>query len=169
MMSEGSADLSPSVLWAGWYDAARTAVISDMLGALYQSLDDAIAVREPTCWASGKCCDFDAYGHRLYVTGLEIAWVVQQLAAHGHDAKAITVDLRGACALQIDGKCSVHPIRPLGCRIYFCQEGTEAWQQRIYEQFQSLLRTFHQTHGLAYRYMEWRVGLAEGLANRAES
>lgn len=37
--------------------------------------------RGPVCWASGRCsCNFEKFGHRLYVTALETAWCVTQLS-----------------------------------------------------------------------------------------
>jgi hypothetical protein len=49
----------------------------------------------------------------------------------------------------------------MGCRVFFCQEGTQGWQQELYEQFLAELRRMHEDRGLPYRYMEWRAGLRE--------
>ena len=140
---------------------------------LYQRVDTQIAQRGPTCWASGKCCKFDEFGHRLYVTGLEIAWFLQQVDQRP-DGDALPADVKlrlpveaqtpGACPYQRDGLCSTHTVRPLGCRIFFCQKGTEDWQQDLYEQFLTQLRTMHDERGLEYRYMDWIAGLDAGSA-----
>ena len=68
--------------WAAWRAAASNPQISGALGDLYGRLDADVAHRGPTCWVSGRCCRFDEYDHRLYVTGLEVAWVVTRLASH---------------------------------------------------------------------------------------
>ena len=34
--------------------------------------DADIAARKPVCRASGRCCQFEKYGHRLYVTTAEV-------------------------------------------------------------------------------------------------
>jgi len=180
-------------LWPTWRDAATQPVIDAALRDLYQRLDDAIAARGPTCWQSGKCCHFDAYGHLLYVTGLEIAWFLEQGPGgpgaeqgtgvrdqgsgerpRGHNMTSIALPLipgprsldplPPACPYQQDNRCTTHAIRPLGCRVFFCQEGTQDWQQELYEQFLDELRDLHDAHRLEYRYMEWRAGLRDAAA-----
>jgi Fe-S-cluster containining protein len=149
----------PVAMWDAWRAAVRRPAVDDAVRDLYARLDGAVQQRGPTCWISGRCCNFNAYGHRLYVTGLEIAWVLQQVdlpaAATGDDA------LKTACPFQVNNLCSIHAVRPLGCRIYFCQEGTQDWQHEVYERFLTDLRALHDEHALPYRYMEWRAGLAE--------
>ena len=179
---------SDATLWSSWSAAAAEPGIDAALRGLYADLDAAVAARGPTCWTSGKCCRFDQYGHRLYVTGLEIAWFLRGVtgsdSADGADdaddaaaAEASATDVEqqtgfilklpqvaehpGACPYQVGGLCSTHVMRPLGCRIFFCQRGTEAWQQDLYEQYLQQLRNLHSTHDLEYRYMDWMAALAE--------
>lgn len=156
-------------LWPLWFaaiDDGETGVDA-AIARLYEQLDAAIAAKGPTCWQSGKCCHFDAYGHRLYVTGLEIARFVR-LAPERASAKQGALPVLGqgdaACPWQVDNACTAHGVRPMGCRIFFCQRGTEAWQQDLYEQYLRQLRELHAEHGLEYRYMEWLGGLAEAEA-----
>ncbi|MEX0774855.1 MAG: hypothetical protein WD042_03970 [Phycisphaeraceae bacterium] len=259
-------------LWRQWRDAVATPAIDAAIGALYADLDSAVQARGPTCWSSGKCCHFDAYGHRLYVTGLEIAWVLRQVesvaekteaspagalslrlyarspaaclpgmaeagipqgrrpetvsslgrkpqdkpapivlspggtahrtacaappglkssgdapisgltprATHCDEPPALRkaptdsapvagADSPDGCVFQVDRLCGIHAMRPMGCRIFFCQEGTQAWQQELYETFLTRLRGLHDEHGLPYRYMEWRAGLAEACGPLAPS
>ena len=70
----------------------------------------------------------------------------------------------GACPYQVGGLCSTHLIRPLGCRVFFCQAGTEEWQQDLYETFLRRLTRLHEQHDVPYRYMDWIAGLEEGTA-----
>lgn len=163
--------------WRTWCNAAAAPAVDRAIRDIYQRVDDAVAARGPTCWVSGKCCNFDAYGHRMYVTGVEIAWVVAEATKGRHDGvtkgldKVINprdVDLAGPCVFQVDGLCSVHAIRPLGCRVFFCQQGTQQWQQDLYEQIQKELRALHDDHALPYQYMEWRMGLKECLEHAHE-
>jgi Fe-S-cluster containining protein len=180
--------------WPVWRDAAARTEIDRAIRGLYADLDAAVAERGPLCNASGRCCDFDAYGHRLYVTGLEIAWFLCGVRGSGYggqgaldashdEAVADRGEIRlhqlapspvprtpnpepgtpppSACPYQIDGLCSTHTIRPLGCRVYFCEQGTEAWQQDTTERFLEQLKRLHTEHDLPYSYMEWRAGLAE--------
>ncbi|MEM6551560.1 MAG: hypothetical protein AAF750_05485 [Planctomycetota bacterium] len=164
-------DAHDRLMWSALHQAADDPVIDSALRTLYADLDAAIAERGPTCWQSGKCCNFDAYGHRLYVTALEIAWFRRQLppnptpADSTPEATAPSVSLQqfaqqpGACPYQVGGACSTHAIRPLGCRVFFCQKGTEDWQNDLYEQFLQRLRALHDAAGLEYRYMDWIAGL----------
>jgi len=48
---------------------------------VYQLLAEAIAIRKPICTASGRCCRFEEFGHRLYLTTMELAKFVADLAA----------------------------------------------------------------------------------------
>lgn len=158
-------------LWQSWRNAAAEPAIDAALRDLYARIDAAVAERGPTCWTSGKCCKFDDFGHRLYVTGLEIAWFLTQVTSQKSKVEsqvgASTIRLPqlaehpGACPYQIDGLCSTHAMRPLGCRIFFCQQGTEDWQQDLYESFLAELQRLHEAHGLEYRYMDWIAGLDE--------
>ncbi len=158
-------DGSGEQLWHDWAEAADRDEVSASLAGLYQSLDEDVAGRGPTCWLSGKCCHFDSYGHRLYVTGLEIAWVMANLEEKDRqrlkEGEGEAIVARDGCVFQVDGLCGVHEIRPLGCRIYFCDPKAQGWQNDVYEKFQNELRALHNQFGVEYRYMEWRAGLAE--------
>src|SRR5947207_7088495 len=46
---------------------------------LYADLQAEIDARRPLCTASGRCCHFDAFGHRLFVTTMELAAFVHAL------------------------------------------------------------------------------------------
>ena len=45
-----------------------------VLDELYQMLDERIAAASPECANCGNCCDFERFGHRLYVTTLEMLY-----------------------------------------------------------------------------------------------
>ncbi|MHC4996635.1 MAG: hypothetical protein ACYTGQ_16450 [Planctomycetota bacterium] len=148
--------------WEQWKGAAQTAEVDGALRDLYARLDAEITELGPTCWVSGNCCRFVSCGHRLYVTGLEIAWMIGRLeeGAWGEiEAEAIP-DLDG-CPFQVEGKCSTHGIRPLGCRVYYCDPNAQGWQQEVYEKYQDKIRALHSKLRLEYRYREGRVGLSE--------
>ena len=177
--------------------------IDEALREVWSDVAQQITRRAPTCWTSGKCCNFQAYGHRLYVTGLEVAWVLAQLRAAASDdlptsspqasasqqrvvslpmsgarvtrdgtapslppapTNPDTIDLQAPCVFQVAKLCSIHAVRPLGCRVFFCQQGTEQWQNDLYEHAMTRLRSLHETHALPYRYMEWRAALREAIS-----
>ena len=149
-------------LWQQWGHAARQPAIHHALTSLYQQLDEQVAARGPTCWLSGKCCKFQEYQHHLYVTGLEIAWFLQQPQLASAEASHLgrQNDSAGTCPHQVNNLCSAHAIRPLGCRIFFCQQEAQHWQHPLYEQFLEQLRALHDQHHLTYRYLEWLGALA---------
>ena len=175
--------------WSAWRRAVANLVIDRAVRDLYDRLDKQVAARGPVCWVSGRCCQFDTFGHRLYVTGLEVAWVLKRVADQGstvasHDLSVspihnhkvqrrkdtlalvdsnLRLNASGACPFQVNRLCSVHTIRPMGCRIFFCQHGTEQWQHELYERHLGQLRALHDEHSLPYCYMEWRTALREAL------
>ena len=159
--------------------------IDRAIRGMYDDIDATVRAKGPTCWTSGKCCNFNEYGHRMYVTGLEIAWVLEQIdhlqrdQSHDdeqHDRRDVAlsvlapdtdkVDSVGACSYQIDKLCSIHTVRPLGCRVFFCQEGTQHWQQTLYEHVHLEVRALHHAFALPYAYMEWRAGLSAAAGAR---
>ncbi len=174
--------------WPMLAAAVRRHGISVYISNLYEDFDRRIAAGGATCNASGRCCRFDSYGHRLYVTALEVAWFRHRLQQQTTGGKGATRAGGGsdpddspahphplslpvlhqpdprradACPFQKNNTCTVHTIRPMGCRIYFCQEGTDQWQQSLYEAFHTRLRALHERLDLPYLYIEWRQGLAE--------
>ncbi|MGC8540237.1 MAG: hypothetical protein ACP5QA_06355 [Phycisphaerae bacterium] len=150
----------------------------EMLGELYAQLDRDIAIRQPICTTSGRCCKFEIWGHWLYVSTLELAAFayftqMDQLAQPGGpsaDANtAITFPLplyqdnrqfSPGCPWQIDGLCTARTGRPLGCRIYFCDTTAESWQRERYEYYHKQIAALHESFQIPYRYMEWRQALA---------
>ncbi|MEM8784117.1 MAG: hypothetical protein AAGE65_14870 [Planctomycetota bacterium] len=169
--------------WSAWRSAAAQSEIDTAIRELYRSLDADIAARGPTCWQSGNCCNFGVYGHRLYVTALEVAWFLGRAPERqaetgdtsGPQDRSIALPLADSkadevCPFQIDRACSMHAIRPLGCRVFFCQAGTEAWQHAVYEQYLEALRALHDRYGIAYRYADWLALLDEAArADREKS
>ncbi len=140
--------------------------------------DADIAARKPVCISSGRCCHFEAWGHRLYVTAAEMIHFAQVHApttanpkskigaAHG-DRKSVSLpqffaqeQIEG-CPYQIDNLCTAREARPLGCRIYFCDENAKSWQNEVYEKYHTQLAAAHEEFGLPYRYIEWRAALRE--------
>ncbi|MDZ4829703.1 MAG: hypothetical protein SGJ09_05830 [Phycisphaerae bacterium] len=148
-----------------WHRAAAEPAIDSALRGIYEIVADEVRSRQPVCIASGRCCHFEAHGHRLYVTGLEAAWCVRSLRAREglpttHNAIA-QAHARGDCPFLIDGRlCGAHIERPLGCRIYFCDRSAKVWQQELYEKTHRMLVALHEVNAIEYRYGEWRAMLA---------
>jgi Fe-S-cluster containining protein len=126
--------------------------VREAIHRVYDDLQVQIDHRKPVCERSGRCCRFDEFGHRLYVTTLELALFVSELdGAEGQTSSG--------CPFQIDGLCSVHGIRPFGCRVFFCDPTAGEWQNQQYERFHAQLKLLHGELGVPYFYVEWREAL----------
>lgn len=157
--------IDESMLAGQWLAAASRPDVRRALEAVYADAAREIAGRGPACWASGRCCNFEKTGHLLYVTGLEAAYTVA--GARGREpagAVSLPVLSGGLCPFQEQNLCGVHEIKPLGCRVYFCDRSAQQWQNDLSERLLSEVRAIHDRHGVEYRYGEWRAMLA--LFNR---
>lgn len=165
--------------------ATETAKLVEAVAAILAEADADIAARRPVCVASGRCCRFEEYGHRLYVTAAEMVFFseiengkLEMKKGEGmekgelrmeKDGEGRRVSLRqffGAesprgCPFQVEGLCTAREARPLGCRLYFCDENAQSWQNEVYEKYHAKLRAVHERFGLPYRYLEWRAALRE--------
>ncbi len=154
-MSESDAELA-----AAWTEAASIDAIAEAVRAVYDDAAAQVEARGPACWASGRCCHFEAVGHRLYVTGLEAA-----LAQRWATKPASSCDVRAAltldgCPFQTGHLCGQREARPLGCRVYFCDTSAQTWQHDLSEHGLGQLREIHERFNVTYRYGEWRAMLA---------
>ena len=151
-----------SRLFAGEVSAAadRPEVLA-AVGEIYARVQAEIDARQPVCQISGRCCRFESFGHRLFVTTAEMATFRRQLPA----PLAVHTGWDGTgCPFQIAGRCGVHAIRPFGCRIFFCDATSTEWQQAQYEQFHAEIRFLHERLEIPYFYVEWREAIrAVGL------
>ena len=125
------------------------------IGQVYADLQRRIDERKPLCVISGRCCRFEEFGHRLYVTTAELAAFVAELG----DLKGEPRE--GGCAFQKGKICGVHAIRPMGCRIFFCDATATDWQRAIYEEFHHRLKELHRELSIPYTYVEWRLACRE--------
>ncbi len=157
--------------------AARSDVLSAVAG-VYADVQQAIAERKPVCDMSGRCCKFEEYGHRLYVSTLELAGFLSGIKAEsrkmtdGNGIEASTpfstfrlypsaLPATPGCPFQVAKLCTVHTIRPFGCRMFFCDPSATDWQQEMYEKFHARLKAMHDRLEVEYFYVEWRLALRE--------
>ena len=157
--------MQPTSLSSTVSDAAQRPDVRRAVAELHQEVAAEIAKRRPLCVLSGKCCRFEEYGHRLYITTLELAAFT---AAHAERPAPVIPqppwDGTG-CPFQLNKLCGVHDIRPFGCRMFFCDSTATQWQQDQYEKFHAQLKSLHETLLVPYAYVEWRSALTQlGLA-----
>jgi Fe-S-cluster containining protein len=139
-----------------WREAlGRPGVALEMEG-IYGYIDAAVEARRPLCSMSGRCCNFEAYGHRLYLTGLETAYTLARLDGAPTAGAIAAARSRGGCPFQEGKLCSIHAFRPPACRVYFCDPTAGDWMQETSERLLRELRRLHERHGVEYRYGEWR-------------
>ncbi len=154
-------DPSRSALVDQWRIAAADVQIAGELELIYEHIAREVAVFKPRCDATGRCCHFQAWGHRLYVTGLEAAYVIERLDQPLKQSELQSAQQQGGCPFQRALLCSVHAIRPLGCRVYYCDERANNWQEALSETMLRQIKSLHDRHNLPYRYGEWREMLSD--------
>jgi len=155
-------------------DAATRPEVRDAVARVYAAVQEEIDARRPLCVISGRCCRFEEYGHRLYVTTMELAAFTHDLekpplATNQPTEHPATLPVIGAlpraassggCPFQAGKLCGVHPIRPFGCRMFFCDATAAEWQNQTYERFHARLKTLHEELSVPYYYVEWRSALS---------
>lgn len=113
---------------------------------IYDWIDSANQQDNNSCDACGKCCDFESYGHRLFVTTPEVMYLQASLGTEN-----IKPMSGGICPYNQQGKCAIHKLRFAGCRIFFCK-GNKDFQSELTEaalkKFKSLCEKFQ----VPYRY-----------------
>jgi Fe-S-cluster containining protein len=141
---------------------SKSKVIS-RVSVIYNWIDEQILANETiagNCLTCGKCCDFESYDHRLYVTAPEMIYFVNKIG----DAK-IKQMTSGRCCYQVDGKCSVHAHRFAGCRI-FCCKGNAAFQSELTESAIKKFKALCAELNIPYRYVELSAALKDAYTSR---
>ncbi len=115
-------------------------------------MDEEVAGMDRACRACGECCDFEAFGHRLYVTTPELLHFKYFV---GPDIKEM---IGGVCPYRVEGKCSVYPYRFSGCRIFACQGDSEQ-ENLLSEQAIHKFKALCIKHKIPYHYVYLMAGL----------
>jgi Fe-S-cluster containining protein len=125
---------------------------------VYFALQDAIDLRKPVCVTSGRCCRFREYGHNLFVTTMELAAFVRDLEP-SRAGPMRRGPFEHSCPFQQGKLCSVHQIRPFGCRVFFCDATSTDWQHEQYSRIHAEIRRLHEQLVVPYFYVEWLEAL----------
>ena len=137
--------------------------------SVYADADEAVSRRQPVCNLGGRCCRFAEFGHCLFVTTPELIHFVSRYRTRpaapdsplGRAMASLPCTDRGlACPLQVDDLCSVYAIRPLGCRVFFCEPGSDQWGCLLLERLHGRMKKICQTRSVPYAYVEWTGALA---------
>jgi len=120
---------------------------------VYAEVDAAVAAAAPRCDASGRCCRFTEYGHTLFLSQFEADLLLETAP---HYEQPIT---RDGCPFQVDNLCTARNERPLGCRIYFCDEGYTETGNAITEAAIRKLKSIADEHDASWHYAPLHVFL----------
>ncbi len=121
---------------------------------VYTFIDSCVAESDSTCNACGKCCDFDSYDHRLFVTTPELVYFAFHISPD-----SIKPMPGGLCPYNIKGVCSVHPHRFAACRIFSCTGDVDA-QNRFSEAAIAKLKSICEQSNIPYQYMDLKAALS---------
>lgn len=126
-------------------------IIAERVAEVYAWIDNEIKTGIPNdhkCIGCGNCCDFNSFGHRLFITSPEMLYfrikTGRQNILHMPD---------GICPYRIDGKCSVHENRFAGCRIFYCK-ANEDIQSQLSEESIKRFKNICEEFQMPYQYKD---------------
>lgn len=122
---------------------------------VYAAVDAAVAAAGPRCDASGRCCRFTEYGHTLFLSHFEADIL---LASAPPYRQPVT---RDGCPFQVNTLCTARDVRPLGCRIYFCDPAYQEIGNKITEDSLTALKQLADETGAGWHYAPLHVFLNE--------
>ena len=140
-------------------EVARRPEILSVIQKLYTEVDDRIAEKEASCYVCGKCCQFDTFGHHLYVTTLEAAYYI----AMDNTPTPVIDDV---CPHLLDGKCGARDRRPFACRVFYCNPKYQNWLGHLCKDYHAQLRALHDDFHIPYIYADWMIILRALSANQ---
>ena len=155
-----------------WFAAGARPEVATAIESVHLEIAEAIREVGPLCLASGNCCRFEAHGHRLYASGLEVARCVRICEAEGRGITVADVASsleRGNCPWQDGRLCTARSGRPSGCRVYFCDPRANEVVPMLAERAHERIRAIHDEHDVPYVYGEWRMMLQEVLSGRVDA
>jgi Fe-S-cluster containining protein len=132
-------------------ESQRRRRLVEEVTALYDWIDVQLRqdpARAGRCQACGACCDFQTYGHRLFVTPPELIYLATNL-----EARALKPMPSGRCPYQQGKECTVHEHRFAACRI-FCCNGESDFQSGLSEAALRRLKAICEEYGVPYRYQD---------------
>ncbi len=136
----------------------------ESLRAILASAQEEVESLAIPCRACGKCCDFAAMDHRLFVSTAELAL----LAVEPPPSPAEPLH----CPYQQGGLCSARQRRPLGCRVFYCDSASQTRLNELYERYHQWIVALHQEWDIPYLYGEmtsWLVSCqVESRASRTK-
>ena len=131
-------------------------VIIEKVAEVYDWIDRKSRPQNQSCRACGKCCDFQSYDHRLFVTTPELMYLTIMLGTE--NIKTMTTS---SCPYNLAGKCAVYDHRFAACRIFFCK-GNAPLQSDLSEQVSRRLKSLCTELEIPYNYADLGTALKNG-------
>jgi Fe-S-cluster containining protein len=122
------------------------------LRRLYDELEQDLAEVGASCAACGDCCHLAEFGHELWLTNLELMYLVDRSGAR-------PLAEPGVCPYLESGRCAAHRARALSCRVFHC-ELSRGIQERLHEAYLEGLARLAAREGVELAYGELLASLA---------
>ena len=129
----------------------QSALICNEVAQIYDWLDENIKNLDPQCSACGKCCNFESFGHKLFITTPELLYFFKNV-------KPLRKMSTQSCPYLEDGKCTARVSRFAGCRIFFCKADTDT-QNKLSETVVGKFKAICDKFNLPYYYADLRTAL----------
>jgi len=126
--------------------------IAESVAAIYESIDLGATQAGTGCEQCGKCCNFETFGHRIFVTSPEMVYFTHNIKEPLKSAED------GRCPYNIDGQCSVYEHRFATCRVFYCK-GNADLQNKLTESAIRDLKSICEKFGITYRYTDLTTAL----------
>ncbi|MBN2716880.1 MAG: hypothetical protein JXX14_13595 [Deltaproteobacteria bacterium] len=127
--------------------------LKEALASLYDDLATAQRSISVSCHQCGACCNFAEYDHELWVTNLELAYLIE---TEGSRAAAGT----GVCPYLQNNQCIARIGRALGCRIFLCEQHA-IQMETLHEAYFDRLRALAEEYDVDLEYGEFLKSLGE--------
>ena len=127
--------------------------ISAAVQQVYDFIDSQTAPPENSCTACGKCCDFENFDHKLFVTSPELIYFANKNAT-----EKIKPMQNETCPYKENEKCTVYENRFAGCRIFSCKADKD-FQSTLTEKALSKLKSICKDFQIPYRCLDLETAL----------
>lgn len=131
--------------------------LKDSIRELYSLLDQEVAAAGPVCEISGRCCRFQEYGHRLYLSTPEAEILLEEGMPNDDP-----IDLN-RCSFQEGNICTAREKRPLGCRVYFCDETYQEKCVELCEKYIEKMKRLHEEFDEPWVYQSLHTWFEEHM------
>jgi Fe-S-cluster containining protein len=121
---------------------------------IYRQLEKELDQIPRPCEACGECCQFDKAEHRLYGSGLELAFLNAHHPISSKTESGSSPEDR--CPHQKNGKCTVREHRLIGCRTYYRLHAKKdrILAEEAYERALDKVKCISNAKGLTWEYRD---------------